>query len=95
MLPTEQQFHDAMNSIECELIEGGKEIISVMQWANVWDSVGIIGLSTVKMPLLQEFLEFLGTYIDGGMEFTTVPKGLVVEDAGITTILRNVHRRQK
>ena len=93
ILPTEQQFHDAMTSIECQLVCDAMEILQVLQWANMWDAVGIIGLSTTNLPLLKEFLSFIGNYGDGVMEFTTIPKEFVVEDSGLTTILRNVHRR--
>ena len=94
MLPTEQQFHDATNTMECAMLGDGMEILDVLQWANMWDSVGVIGLSTTNIPLLQEFIKFVSDFDDDdGMEFTVVPKEYVVEDTSLSTILRNVHRR--
>ena len=93
ILPTEQQFHDVMNLIECQMLGDGLEIINVLQWANMWDAVGVIGLSTVNLPLLKEFLEFVSKFGDGTMEYSTIPKEFVVEDTSLTTILRNNNRK--
>ena len=67
-------------------------MINVLQWSNIWDAVGVLGLSTKNLPLLQEFIEYVGTFKDTEFEYSAVPKEFVVEDTNLTTILRNVHR---
>ena len=64
----------------------------MLQWTNVWDAVGVVDLSTKNMPLLREFVEYIGAYQGTEFEYTAVPKDVVVEDTSLTTILRNVHR---
>ena len=58
----------------------------------MWDAVGIMGLSTDNVPLLKEFLDFVGNFGKGSLEYSSIPKEFVVEDTSITTILRNSHR---
>ena len=50
-----------------------------------------MGLATTNVPLLQEFLDYVGNFGKGIMEYSTIPKECVVEDTSLTTILRNNH----
>ena len=78
-LPTEQQFHDLITVLECDLLGDGEEILDVLQWTNMWDAVGVMGLSTGNIPLLKKFLEYVGAYEDDtGMEYSLVPKQFIV-----------------
>ena len=81
-----------MNSLECRLLKDGSKLIKVLQWTNMWDAVGIMGLSTSDVPLLQKFMDYVSGFGAGVMEYAAVPKEFVVEDSTLSTILRNTHR---
>ena len=92
MLPSPQQFHDLINTMESAIIAQGIDIISVMKWANLWNDVGLVGLNTNDMGRLQEFRNFVHSQKKGGMVYSLVPKDLVSNKTTITTLLRYNYR---
>ena len=92
MIPTRQQFHDFINTLECHIITTNKSLMSVMKWSNIWDEVGLLGLSTKDLGQLDAFCNYLMSKSVGGMVFTVVPKDMVTTGTTIITLLKNNYR---
>ena len=92
MIPTKQQFHDFVNNLEYDIMTRDKGLMTVMKWSNVWDDVGLIGLSTREMDRLRAFCACLRDKKLNGMLFTVVPKDLVSLGSTVITLLKSNHR---
>ena len=88
MLPTPQQFHDLVNTMESEIVAQDLEIISVLKWANLWNDTGLIGLSTRDLGLLDNFKDYVHAQKKGGMAYALIPKELVANKTTVTTLLK-------
>ena len=95
LLPTPQQFHDFMNHIECYFLETDIAYASALKWANTWGGVGILGLRTTNMNLLNDFRLFIAKQSVGGMIFSTIVKDLMTSRATLTALLRNDLRNMR
>ena len=88
MLPSPQQFHDLVNTMESEIVSQNLDIISVLKWANLWNDTGLIGLSTHDIDKLDSFRDFVYAQKKGGMTYSLIPKELVANKTTITTLLK-------
>ena len=88
MLPTVQKFHDLMNQVECRILREEYEFGSVLQWINVWDTIGVLGLSTGNREHLQVFGDFIASIVADNAVFSIVPKEMVIEENELSAILR-------
>ena len=58
-LPTEQQFHDFINDLECDLIMSGAEMVGIMKGTAAGMETGTIEISTNDLDLLYTLLDFV------------------------------------
>ena len=92
MLPSPQQFHDLINSMESEIVAQDPDTISVLKWANLWNNTGLIGLNTGDMGKLVKFRDYIHAKKKNGMVYAMVPKELVTNKTTITTLLKYNYR---
>lgn len=92
VLPTVQQFHDLVGVVELELMKQSMEVLKVLKWSNIWDSVGVLGLDLEDEEAYQHFCVFIECMKCQNTVYAVVPKELVVEQSSVSTILRHEHR---
>ena len=79
-----------MNRIQCKILRDDLEFGDALQWVNVWDTVGVLGLGTADLQKLQAFGDFVEGTIIGNTVFGMVPKEIVIEEtAELSAILKN------
>jgi hypothetical protein len=87
-IPERKLFTEAVNGVECQLLTTGSELLSVLQWANNWGDIGLIGLSSRDLDKLKQFREYVDAFTVGENSFTLYPKDCLVQRYNITTLLR-------
>ena len=92
MLPSPQQFHDIVNTVESEIISKKLDFISVLRWANLWNDTGLVGLSSNDLKRMGDFRDFFHSQRRGGMIYSLVPKELVAQKTTISTLLKYCYR---
>ena len=89
LAPKLQLFWDFYGLVDSALSGAWKEFDPVVDWANKWGAVGLMGLHSHNLQLLEEFRVVLTTKILQGYEFSSFPKEALTRSPNYTLILKS------
>jgi hypothetical protein len=94
-VPPLQTFFDLISQVECSLIEKQSNALTALKWASQWGEVGLVGLSTRNLELLQDYRRALATTVIDNICFTSIPRDVLEPKNVVTLLLKEVHRHFK
>ena len=72
-VPQAQLFYDLANALEKSTL-GDQHLNAALSWTNLWGGVGLLGINSKNLPILQLLRAYVKDTPVDGYEFCTVPK---------------------
>ena len=86
-IPPAQTFYDLINMIEVATI-GDRHLNAVITWSNMWGGVGLVGLSSKNLPMLNIMRAYISDAAVKNWEFCSIPKEGIIFNKDLSVMLR-------